>query len=218
MTLSSVIPQITSIFLALNDLENDARVKKDALVGVFLSGVKKASENRLSPLEAKQEYGMATLMDARYKKLFFRDRNNASRAQLALIEKLRVVAKETKQPGPQPALIGTAPISGNLDRIRRITQNAAKVGVDDCPAQKIYKFFGDVEVMEVEPIEYWETSTDHPALKSLAKAVLLPPASSVDSERVASALNNLIGDKRTRMKSDYISKMYYIIFVIMSLI
>ena len=62
------------------------------------------------------------------------------------------------------------------------------------------------------PLEYWEQNRKSP-LYTLAREELFPQASSVASERVASAIKNYVGTLKTKITNDYLNQRAFLLSI-----
>ena len=62
-----------------------------------------------------------------------------------------------------------------------------------------------------DPLEYWkENATQFPSLAAVATRYLCAPCSSVDSERLFSAVANVLDENRNRLSADRVEMLIFI--------
>lgn len=76
--------------------------------------------------------------------------------------------------------------------------------------QELNKFSGGRTTSRFScPVQYWHERPSE-KLSKVAMDALLPMASSVSSERIASKLNYFVGDLKTRVADEYLSKCIFL--------
>lgn len=82
------------------------------------------------------------------------------------------------------------------------------LNLEDSKIERQFKAYlsSDMEITEINPIEFWKTmSPNCPELSRIAIAYLNTPVSSVDVERSFSLYRDILTDKRTRLKLSSLS-------------
>ena len=81
-SISMAIPCVTSIIMAMEVSDEDQGVK------TMKKDLKKAMEKRFAAMEGNDDYAVATLLDSKYKKHFFRSTDTTERAKNVVVDKL----------------------------------------------------------------------------------------------------------------------------------
>ena len=81
-SISMAIPFVTSIMTSLDVIGADTGVK------TMKRKLKEAMEERFAGMEGNDHYAVATLLDCKYKKHFFRDPSTLDRAKNVIVDKI----------------------------------------------------------------------------------------------------------------------------------
>lgn len=173
---------------------------------------------RLGPLQDKLIYARATLMDPRFKKEFL----DAKVAGLAY-SSLNSIVNNYRIPSVTDPIdtlseVVTMPTNNLWSAVQTTIEHSRKNGPSSSgiegslASQALSSFIKmPLEPFNTNPEKFWKDNKfSLQLLYETACKVLLPPASSVPSERVASALNNLVNRKRTKIGDDYLSKRMFL--------
>ncbi|KAI3377120.1 hypothetical protein L3Q82_000067 [Scortum barcoo] len=79
-------------------------------------------------------------------------------------------------------------------------------------ASQVHAYLGEVTILKKEcPLKYWKSNQMRfPALARVARKYLTAPCTSVDSERLFSAVSNVIDEKRNRIHCDNAEMLIFI--------
>lgn len=197
VTVSSVIPMIACLKHIISEIHPTETVSLN-----FRTLILKNIAKRFGHVENNELLSVATLLDARYKKIDFESPVAASTAKLIIDEKLRAVSAVSieSDDNEQSDSGFWAKHEANYARSRATTNTS----------YDSLRHFLSIKVIDRKsnPIEFWtENSQSYPDLRSLALKYLIIPATSVPCERVFSKAGNLITEKRNRLKPKNVNKM-----------
>ena len=236
--LSSVIPAVLGLKLALNGDSRDAGVKTMKL------GLLTALEDRFSSLSAVTVATSATALDPRFKLLFFetdalRDvtRSEILNAALALsrddaavqsdsaaaagLSGQNMTAVDRDDSGTSGDGTETHDVWSALWKFGNSAVASASAGNDDTDSSVTVKvnvevtaYFSEPVIPPKEnPLLWWKCNKHRfPVLARLAQAFLTAPPSSVQSERIFSTAGDVYGDHRARLLPDNADKLIFLKF------
>lgn len=174
----------------------------------------RAMDERLKPnYEKNLTCATATVLDLRYKHCNLTELTMLPPVQAAVKEKLRsmpnqaaeqlpLVELETENKDPNENLWADVD-----DTYKRTASSSSE---RDTGVQEFNLFNSDPTVPRNScPGKFWHTRNKS-KLSCLAVDALLPMASSVALERIASKLNYFVGDLKTRVTDDYLSKRIFL--------
>lgn len=205
VTSSMVVPTIFDLSRQLSDITTytpDGRILKNALLQGF--------KDRLLSVEKNSFLSQAVILDPRFKQQFFLDSKNGATALSKINEEIFSQHNISTPLQLQPQV----PPKGILSRLN-ILKGAPSSG-ETVPLRTVFNLYlreATTTIMD-DPLKYWEArKLIFPALYDKALNLLVLPASSVASERVASALNNYIGTKKCSIKDGYLSKRIFLAMI-----
>ena len=162
-------------------------------------------------IETSDVHTFATLLDPRYKGLFFQRKENAERAK----QKLRCLAKEFLNSRKFEATVPDSAPTPNtfdlLDDSRPLSWEDCVLSEDDedahmqgiCDIEKEFKeYFSNCKRIPIDGdcLMFWKVSEKQfPILSFLARTYLCPPASSSASEREFSIAGIITNNRRIRL-------------------
>lgn len=198
VTISSVIPLISDILENIESLLKRSDVVQNGLVKSFIEELQNVTMKRLAPFETKKHFQMATVLDPRFKYIFFRNQANTSIARTHITTEL---TKRLNSPAP----VSATPTIQNARIAAKIRSNETRV--EKTPSEQVEKMFNNYLMSPTNDttdlFQFWQTQPT--ILHDLAMDVLLPPASSTNTEKVASCLHKLVSDHPAPMLPDYIN-------------
>jgi hypothetical protein len=221
-SISQVIPIVK---LIRDSLEVDRRADRGVIT--LKKKLVDALDRRFASKEEKEKYSIATLLDPRYKKVFFQDPIKCEEAVQKLLEKLK---EETRNdvavlvPGGQhdPEVLND---DGNGEQefsIKRLMEKAVNANKATQAAQAgnseedILESYLSSPVQEKGCLKFWKKyeaeSNGNPvkkALARLAKQFLTPPPTSTDIERLFSVAGNILTDERNRLLPVNVAKLLF---------
>ena len=169
-------------------------------------GVKSMKRDMLASLEKRYEnlytcphYVICMLLDARFKNVFFTDKESAHEILEEAYTRFAPVT-ESKSPLQKRQRSDTTPEHGFWDYI------AAKSGVEkadtsvDAPTE-ISAYLGKKPMpKDTDPLMYWKDDADtFPVLAQIARVYLSVQCTSVPSERLFSSAGLVISNRRSRL-------------------
>lgn len=174
----------------------------------FRSNLKAACKKYLHPLEKIPTLRMATLLDPRFKRGVFRDPLNELEGRSAIQKELNEIKRAQPSTSAPEGTVDSSKrdkLWGFLDECAPVTKN---IPVGDLFNDYLNK---PRLLREKNPWEWWDSNkANHPEIYQMSRKYLLMPASSVASERAASRLKNLVGDKKTRIGDNYLSQRLFL--------
>ncbi|XP_026087257.1 zinc finger BED domain-containing protein 4-like [Carassius auratus] len=189
---ADVIPAVTVLQRFLSrETDDDHGIK--TMKGTLAAAVRR----RFSDVEEQPLYSIATLLDPRYKNLFFSNTNTAANAKEMLMRELLRSSREEEnhdlhEPPARKSRRDQA--SSRLDSIfdeiadeqAPVSLNRAQVG----STAQLETYLGETTISrEDKPLQYWAVNkVRFPTLAKMASRYLSAPCSSVDSERLFSSV------------------------------
>ncbi|KAJ4926449.1 hypothetical protein JOQ06_008622 [Pogonophryne albipinna] len=219
---ADVIPAITVLKCHLSREEST-----DAGIKTMKRTLLEAVTEHFDYAETEPIYSVATLVDPRYKERFFTSPDHQELAKEALIREVEIMERKrkagsevsTEEPprkSPRRGGVGCAAanssfvslydeiLEGNVVESRPVSTSAVVTQVEaDLAEQTIPR--------SENPLHYWRAhATQRPALADTAMKFLCAPCTSVDSERLFSAVLNVLDEKRNRLTADKVQVFVFI--------
>lgn len=219
-TAADLIPAITVLRRVLSREEDDDQGIK-TMKRTLLEVVKK----RFADVETEPLFYIATLLDPRYKDGFFTTSANLTLAkehliqEVAKIEERKATSAVPEEAGAEAVSVSKAPrreVCSSLDsafeeilqerqsQARSVSNTSAEVQVQTYLSEK-------TTPKSSGPLQYWkEHANQFPSMAAVATQYLCAPCSSVDSERLFSAVANILDEKRNRLKPEKVEMLVFI--------
>ncbi|XP_029982602.1 uncharacterized protein LOC115413708 isoform X2 [Sphaeramia orbicularis] len=127
---------------------------------------------------------------------------------LVLVQMIR--AKRTRTP-PPPKRAQTGSLQDMYQEI--LAENDVnKQATTSETASQLYAYLGEATILKKTcPLKYWSSAqVRFPALARVARKYLSAPCTSVDSQRLLSAISNIIDEKRNRIHCDNAEMLIFI--------
>ncbi|XP_073715900.1 zinc finger BED domain-containing protein 4-like [Misgurnus anguillicaudatus] len=212
-TAADVIPAITVLRRVLSREDDD-----DQGIKTMKRTLLEAVEKRCADIETEPLFYIATLLDPRYKDGFFTKSANLLHAKEHLIQEVAktegrravsAVPEENKAAAAEP--VSKSPrheACSSLDiAFEEILQERQSQGrsVSTTSAEtQVQTYLSEKNTpKKSDPLQYWkEHAYQFPSMAAVAAQYLSAPCSSVDSERLFSAVANILDENRNRLKSD----------------
>ncbi|KAM3843239.1 zinc finger BED domain-containing protein 4-like [Diretmus argenteus] len=206
-TTADVIPSVQALTRMLKET-----VPTDRGVKTTKETLLKAVETRFGDVEEKPMYYISTILDPRYKDLFFtraskRQATEMLRDELHKMERDRLAA--TENPGPQRNEEPPAKRSRDDNNNSLLGAFQAIIAENTEPLRS-YLLEPTLQLDRC-PLEYWRSNQSrYEQLSQLARKYLSAPCTSVDSERLFSAAGNVMSEKRSRLLCEKAEKLLFI--------
>ncbi|KAJ3608020.1 hypothetical protein NHX12_025070 [Muraenolepis orangiensis] len=171
-----------------------------------------AVSRRFAEMEKEPLYSLATIIDPRYKDRLF---SNEVKAEVKgrLLDQLveqqiqppdqapgASAASDTDEPVEKVPRVGS--VSSMLDEIMEEAGPEPQAHGDDNAAavqSQVALYLSEPAIsMSAQPLAYWRANQG-PALTKVARAYLSAPCTSVESERLFSAVSNIVDEHRNRL-------------------
>ncbi|XP_054594493.2 zinc finger BED domain-containing protein 4-like [Nothobranchius furzeri] len=215
-TAADVIPAISALRRVLSreqTTDQGVRTMKRTLL--------EAVETRFAEVEKEPLYSIATLVDPRYKDRYFTKSDHLRFAKDSLIQEVmkmeenRVASEEPEAAEP----VSKAPRQGAGSSLGSILDEILEERQPE--AQSVSTTSADVQVRiylseqtiprKSNPLDYWKThATQFPSLAAVATKFLCAPCTSVDSERLFSAVSNILDENRNRLSPDKLEMLIFL--------
>lgn len=220
---SASISQVIPIVKLIKDsLEVSPRA--DHGVKKFKKDLKAALERRFDEKEDLEEYTIATLLDPRYKKIFFRDPLKCEAAVQLLLVKLRDEMRNDIDllllpPAPvEVALLDLDPPEMTIKNLMKKAVEASQVVVDgEVDEETVLTNYLNSPLEEKRCLKFWKDFEQSAgvckiklALCRLAKMHLTPPATSTDVERLFSVAALILDEKRNRLLPENVQQLLFL--------
>ncbi|KAL1278883.1 hypothetical protein QQF64_025556 [Cirrhinus molitorella] len=199
---ADVIPAVVALTRLLgksSDADRGVRTAKEILL--------KAVSDRFSGVQCEPLYLVATMLDARYKDRYFDDDKKMRARDLLLkvvdemmgSEDQRDVSKE----GPPEKKTRTGSL---LDMYEEILQENVLLGeqINTETSSQVPAYLAEATIPRRDsPLEYWKSNQARfPAVARVARRYISAPCTTVESERLFSAVSNVMDEKRNRIAGE----------------
>lgn len=178
----------------------------------------KKVQERLGPLEKNSYLSAATILDPRFKRIHFTSAIAVSNAIAKISNDIRSEHRRRGQRSPDLRTIHTARAQENSETSSIWSGHEKLLSLSSTTAPEVpssgsvpneLKQYLDQPLLErkADPIKFW-INCQHftPVLSEVALKYLICQASSVSSERVASAVNLTVPDNRSRLTGEHIKQ------------
>ncbi|KAI3374593.1 hypothetical protein L3Q82_021169 [Scortum barcoo] len=221
-TAADVIPAVMSLtrLLAKTD-ESDKGVqtaKRTLLEAVC---------DRFNGVQSEPLYAIATMVDARYKDRYFDSdkKGEALNMLLSVVDEMAAGGNDHQEEAaaasaddPTQEDWNPAPKKARNKSLQDMYQeilaenDIIKQATAGETASQVHAYLGEVTILKKEcPLKYWKSNQMRfPALARVARKYLTAPCTSVDSERLFSAVSNVIDEKRNRIHCDNAEMLIFI--------
>lgn len=196
-----MLPAILEITTKINTF-----APKSTEARAFLNELKSAANKRLvNDLKDNVHLATATFLDPRYKGHFFLCPTILTKVHKLLISKL-AAAKPVVEPMVIENNEDDTDDVGFWEVVNTKYQSITSAGPEKNPGQVIINAYNRELLIHHKtcPVGFWREKIANP-LSPIALEALLPLASSVPSERVASAINTYVGKTKTRITDKYLN-------------
>ncbi|XP_025016286.1 zinc finger BED domain-containing protein 1-like [Tetranychus urticae] len=192
VTISRVIPLVVSAITYISTIRVETSIAKRFKLKVIAN-----LNARFENIENKKVFGLATLLDPRFKKLAFQSETSALANQRAINAMLSEI------PTTQIYRLEDSTESSNSSGIWSIYDKKVRnVNVSDGMDSGLLHYL-ELPVLDrsEDPLEFWRKNKENwPQLHNLAIKYLTLQATSVPSERLFSKTGDIITQKRNRIK------------------
>lgn len=136
--------------------------------------------------------------------------------EVAKMEERRATSEEpeaTAEPvSKSPCFEGCSSLASAFEEILQERQSQAQsVSTTSAEVQVQTYFSQQTTPKRSNPLQYWKDhAAQFPSLAAVATKYLCAPCSSVDSERLFSAVANVLDEKRNRLSSDHVEMLIFI--------
>ncbi|KAJ4945993.1 hypothetical protein JOQ06_023671, partial [Pogonophryne albipinna] len=208
---ADVIPAITALKLSREKTtDQGVRTMKSTLL--------EAVETRFAEVEEEPLYSIATLVDPRYKDRFFTKSDNLRLAtdnlilEVAKIERAASEEPEAAEPMRKtPRQEASSSLGSVLDEILEENQLEARSVSTSADVQVQTYLSEQTSPRKSNPLHYWKDNASRfPSLTAIATRFLCAPCTSVDSERLFSAVSNVLDEKRNRLSPDRVEMLIFL--------
>lgn len=215
VTASTVLPLCHNVRDTLTELKPTT-----CLAIEFKRNLLKEIETRYMPLEKNKLLCIATLLDPRFKRAYVFSSLLQSEAISQICQEIRNITKQRDLPLLQEKSSSNLTeekesISIWAKHSKRIKRNTDRdeLFTSQMPLELKLYFNSELLSLSEDPITYWQScKTWTPVLTEIALKYSVMMGSSVASERVVSALNNVVTDKRSRLTSRHINEAVFLTY------
>ncbi|KAJ8332474.1 hypothetical protein SKAU_G00426470 [Synaphobranchus kaupii] len=204
---ADVIPAVVALTRLLG-----RRSDSDSGVQTAKSTLLEAVSDRFNGVQSEALYSVATMLDARYKDRYFdTDKKEGARNLLLKVVNEMVgggdgqhgdASTDSGDPPPKKTRPGTL----LLDMYQEIIEEnvISEQASTSETASQVHAYLGEATIpRNASPLEYWKSNQARfPALARVARKYLSAPSTSVDSERLFSAVAHVIDEKRNRINCE----------------
>ena len=223
-----VIPVLT-ILLAALDRGND-----DLGVAGYKFNLRSKLRDKMGHFESIDIYSLATLVDPRYRRTYFTDKEKAITAKKKLVSLINAeIGTE------DPSMVDTLPCSATSEHVTEsgdilqhagsIIQQIAKkirleeeernveVEADKVTAESLVEQYLKEPLQDYKPLSYWKLYEKNAgnckvkaAFLSVVKKLLTPPATSTNVERLFSIAGMISDQRRKRLLPQRLEKILFL--------
>lgn len=186
---------------------------------------------KLEPLERHLHLAIATILDPRFKRIHFNSALAVSTAITALSKEIRLEHRRRGQLSPElrPTTTTTTIIPNSENSSPSLWSGHEKIMIDIAAAVATSSLLSTSDGMPSElkqyldqpiiprkenPTKFWfDCRHFTPVLSDIALKYLISPASSVSSERVASAVNLAVPNNRSRLTAEHVNQRVFLMSV-----
>ena len=131
------------------------------------------------------------------------------------IEENMATSKEPEAAEPvskAPRQEATSSLGSILDKILEEFQSEAQSVSTTSADVQVQTYLSEQTIpRKSNPLDYWKThATQFPSLAAVATKFLCAPCTSVDSERLFSAVSNILDEKRNRLSPDKVEMLIFL--------
>ncbi|KAJ4942911.1 hypothetical protein JOQ06_005423 [Pogonophryne albipinna] len=206
--------------VVLSPFEELTRASTDAGIKTMKRTLLEAVTEHFDYAETEPIYSVATLGDPRYKERFFTSPDHQELAKEALIREVEIMERKRKAgsevsaeepPRKSPRRGGVGCAAANSSFVSLYDEILEGNVVESRPVS-VEAYLAEQTIPRSEnPLHYWRAhATQRPALADTAMKFLCAPCTSVDSERLFSAVSNVLDEKRNRLTADKVQVLVFI--------
>ncbi|XP_018404098.1 PREDICTED: zinc finger BED domain-containing protein 1-like [Cyphomyrmex costatus] len=209
-TISKVIPMIYLLRNKINELTPESEIGKQSKKYIL-----QEINVRFNNIENNELYAIATVLDLRFRKIYFESQLSCSNA----IHKINKLLQNTKN--EQQNINNKTNLHTEVDPTSLWSSHSSLVAKANnlisengsgCLHSHLKNYLNqDALPLQANPIEYW-TSIENacPNLSKIALKYVSTIATSVPSERLFSRTGNIMTDNRNRLKGDRLSRLLFL--------
>ncbi|BET02152.1 hATC [Nesidiocoris tenuis] len=216
LTGSLVIVVTRALEMSCAALFTQPEIAGDEAAKKVLQLLQNGLEDRFKKVEFSSSFALCTVLDPRYKDLFFKDKSASEKIKKHLRMLTIVRIQETQKHNPPPALpamqtssaVSAFQILRNLiEEVRPPQMNSTAKAIKTIDA-----FFADDMLGENEdPLTWWrEHKCAYPELAHIFRSRCNIVASSVPCERIFSKSGNIITSKRANLASSKVEMLMFL--------
>ena len=182
---------------------------------------------KLEPLERHLHLAIAIILDPRFKRIHFNSALAVSTAIIALSKEIRLEHRRRGQLSPELRPTTTTIIPNSENSSPSLWSGHEKIMIDIAAATSSLLSTSDGMPSELKqyldqpiiprkenPTKFWfDCRHFTPVLSDIALKYLISPASSVSSERVASAVNLAVPNNRSRLTAEHVNQRVFLMSV-----
>lgn len=219
VTLSLVIPFTHALKSILKERVREfGKSKSKKLLAELAVRLSDQAALIYDPLSQYDFYGLATLLDPRFKDTFFNDVEKQRHMDFAeeWLNKIKYSNTPQEQPDAEGEQVtSTAPLSeNNLWRNLRLHRPVQETRAPkEKSSRELLEDYIKSPILDrgANPLEYWSANKlNQPELFQLARRILVIPASSVASERAGSVLKSYVGQRKGSIDDDYLTQRLFL--------
>ena len=206
--ISDVIPLVKKLHLEINAVDRAGIV---TLKTSFVKNIERYFDTKYN-IESRKEYGIATLLDPRYKSAGFRSKDNASIIKELLIQEIVTNnANPTLNSSPTLNSDGGAETQTRSadpwDAVLVDTESSEEEACENTilPVRKqVSEYLKEKRVsLKYDPLDYWKSKMNQfPLISPLVRKYLSAPPASTSVERLFSVAGNTVTTKRLSLKPE----------------
>lgn len=166
---------------------------------------------RFLNMEENKLLASATLLDPRFKKLAFADKEAAERAIRIILSEISEQPPQPSNPSPNPSNHSSPPVSENL-LWQFFDEQVSRVSAQRTSAYTELQQFLKAPVIRrsCDPLQWWKDNSHYPSLTESARRYLCTVATSVPAERLFSKAGELLSIRRSRIKPKHVDMFLFL--------
>lgn len=172
--------------------------------------------SRFDNLEKEPLIAMATILDPRFKKIYFQSALNAAQAVTQISNQLKQGCSSSEKPAGLSAQPPETKRTGLWSHHKKVVDAVKKCNDDSTSASHDLKAYlsSDTVPLEIDVLDYWMRQKENmPKLANIALKYLWIPATSVPSERLFSLIAQILTETRSRLTPEHLFRLLFLKFL-----
>lgn len=216
VTASRVIPLVNFLKNKIDTLETNLTTSGGIKLRVLLLA---NFEKRFGKVEYTSLLAVSTILDPRFKKLYFNSPLAYSEAHQKIIKEMKLISKESLNVQNRENLIPEKEHPSDdslwsyhenlLSKYQTINEDKTSSG-NEIPADLKHYLNQSTSKLNDDPLDYWHNNNIYPILSKVALRYLSIVVTSVPSERLFSKAGNIVTERRNRLSPTHLQQLLFL--------